>query len=136
MKIKGSEYFKIIFNKKRNNSKKIVVVNSTFQIIALLIFNNKNKDGKAIFSFQEIRELTGISTLDLKNTLLPMIHPKIKVLLISKFLEMCATYPSPSVSNYNILTPKFILPIITHYENNYPYCLYAIPLWDRLGNVN
>lgn len=68
---KGKADVQVQFSK---DVKKILVV-STYQMLVLLLFNNKNT-----YTFGQMMEETGIPKEDLTRVVLSMAHPKVKVL--------------------------------------------------------
>jgi len=76
---KGGGECLVNFNKK-NRNEKVLIFKSTYQIMALLCFNEKNRSGKHIFKYKELEEKLCIPTAELKNALTPLIHPKLGVL--------------------------------------------------------
>merc|ERR1719433_1742521 len=76
---KGSGEALVTFNRKAK-TEKILLFKSTYQIMAMLLFNNKNAQGKPIWKYSEIQGQLGIPDEELKNALLPLIHPKLQVL--------------------------------------------------------
>ena len=68
---KGKADVSVQFNAK---SKKILVV-STYQMLVLLLFNNKTT-----WTFKEMQDATGIPKEDLQVAALSMAHPKVKVM--------------------------------------------------------
>jgi len=76
---KGSGEAAVTFNRKKN-VEKILLFKSTYQIMTMLMFNTKNAQGKPIWKFSEIQQRLGIPEEELKNALLPFIHPKLQVL--------------------------------------------------------
>jgi len=68
---KGKADVSVQFNAK---SKKILVV-STYQMLVLLLFNNKTT-----WVFKDMLDATGIPREDLQNAALSMAHPKVKVM--------------------------------------------------------
>merc|ERR1719499_45377 len=64
---KGSGEALVTFNRKAKTEK-------------ILIFNSKNAQGKPIWKYSEIQAKLGIPDEELKNALLPLIHPKLQVL--------------------------------------------------------
>merc|ERR1719210_470007 len=76
---KGSGEALVTFNRKAK-TEKILIFKSTYQIMAMLMFNSKNAQGKPIWKYSEIQAKLGIPDEELKNALLPLIHPKLQVL--------------------------------------------------------
>jgi len=76
---KGSGEALVTFNRKAK-VEKILIFKSTYQIMAMLMFNSKNSQGKPIWKYSEIQQKLGIPDEELKNALLPLIHPKLQVL--------------------------------------------------------
>merc|ERR1719499_1417867 len=76
---KGSGEALVTFNRKAK-TEKILLFKSTYQIMAMLLFNTKNNKGKPIWKYSEIQGQLQIPDEELKNALLPLIHPKLQVL--------------------------------------------------------
>jgi len=76
---KGSGEALVTFNRKAK-TEKILVFKSTYQIMVMLCFNEKNAQGKPIWKYQELKDKLGIPEAELKTALLPLIHPKLQVL--------------------------------------------------------
>merc|ERR1719433_744127 len=76
---KGSGEALVTFNRKAK-VEKILLFKSTYQIMVMLMFNSKNSTGKPIWKYSEIQAKLGIPDEELKNALLPLIHPKLQVL--------------------------------------------------------
>merc|ERR550534_115215 len=76
---KGSGEAAVTFNRKAKNEK-ILLFKSTYQIMVMLMFNEKNSNGKPIWRYAEIQAQLGIPDEELKTALLPLIHPKLQVL--------------------------------------------------------
>merc|ERR1719219_1859650 len=76
---KGSGEALVTFNRKAKNEK-ILLFKSTYQIMVMLVFNEKNPQGKPIWKYSELKEKLGIPDDDLKTALLPFIHPKLAIL--------------------------------------------------------
>merc|ERR1719242_1663591 len=76
---KGSGEALVTFNKKAKNEK-ILIFKSTYQIMVMLCFNERNAQGKPIWKYSELKEKLGIPDDELKTALLPLMHPKLQVL--------------------------------------------------------
>jgi len=76
---KGSGEAAVTFNRRAKNEK-ILLFKSTYQIMVMLMFNEKNAQGKPIWRYTEIAAQLGIPDEELKTALLPLIHPKLQVL--------------------------------------------------------
>jgi len=76
---KGSGEAAVTFNRKAKNEK-ILLFKSTYQIMVMLMFNEKNSNGKPIWRYAEMAGQLGIPDEELKTALLPLIHPKLQVL--------------------------------------------------------
>jgi len=76
---KGSGEAAVTFNRKAKNEK-ILLFKSTYQIMVMLMFNEKNSNGKPIWRYSEMQGQLGIPDEELKTALLPLIHPKLQVL--------------------------------------------------------
>merc|ERR1719461_2644656 len=76
---KGSGEALVTFNRK-NKTEKILLFKSTYQIMVMLMFNEKNAQGKPIWKYSELQQALGIPDDELKTALLPFIHPKLQVL--------------------------------------------------------
>merc|ERR1719210_3121264 len=76
---KGSGEAAVTFNRKAKNEK-ILLFKSTYQIMVMLMFNEKNSNGKPIWRYSEILAQLGIPDDELRTALLPLIHPKLQVL--------------------------------------------------------
>merc|ERR1719193_2386268 len=61
-------------------NQKILLFKSTYQIMVMLMFNEKNSNGKPIWRYAEMAGQLGIPDEELKTALLPLIHPKLQVL--------------------------------------------------------
>merc|ERR1719361_957666 len=76
---KGSGEALVTFNKKAKNEK-ILIFKSTYQIMVMLCFNERNAQGKPIWKYSELKDKLGIPDDELKTALLPLMHPKLQVL--------------------------------------------------------
>jgi len=76
---KGSGEAAVTFNRRAKNEK-ILLFKSTYQIMVMLMFNEKNAQGKPIWRYTEIAAQLGIPDEELKTALLPLIHPKLQIL--------------------------------------------------------
>merc|ERR1719464_2397549 len=76
---KGTGETAVTFNR-RSKMEKILVFKSTYQIMCMLMFNEKNTAGKPIWRFNELKDYLGIPEEELRTALLPFIHPKLQIL--------------------------------------------------------
>jgi len=76
---KGSGEARVLFNKKTKNEK-LLIFKNLYQIMVMLVFNEKNSKGKPIWTFGELSQKLKIPDAELKNALLPLYNPKLKVL--------------------------------------------------------
>jgi len=77
---KGGGEMIVTFNRKTNNQK-ILILKSTYQIMVLLCFNQRNKkNNKAIWTYKQLRDMLGIPDPELKSAILPFLHPKLQII--------------------------------------------------------
>jgi len=76
---KGGGQVMVLFNAKKN-IRKLLICQSTYQLLILLHFNNQNTKGKRMWKYSELRDILNIPEDDLQACLIPLVNPNVGVL--------------------------------------------------------